>query len=190
MSNYREFSDAELVDILQSGGDVIGAFTVIYDRYQVPLVLHADRMLHDQDLAKDVVQDIFSKLFLQREEIHINTSLKSYLYTAVRHQVFNSIKHAKVKINYAADFFTYAKESGDLADEQVCLKELASVIEAEIVKMPPKMREVFEMSRKQFLSQKEIAKMLNLSENTVRNHIHAAIKKLRDNDLLRTSTLF
>ncbi|SDL16591.1 RNA polymerase sigma-70 factor, ECF subfamily [Pedobacter sp. ok626] len=190
MSNYREFSDVELIELLQSDGDFNGAFTVIYDHYFPPLVLHADRMLADMDLAKDIVQELFTKLFQQRKDIHINTSLKSYLYAAVRNRVFDNLKHAKVKMIYAEDFFAYVKDSPELADELVCLKELAKVIDSEIEKMPPKMREIFELSRKQFVSQKEIAKMLNVSENTVNNQIQRAIKKLRNNDFLQTRLIF
>ncbi|SDL16548.1 RNA polymerase sigma-70 factor, ECF subfamily [Pedobacter sp. ok626] len=184
--NYSEFSDVELIELLQSDGDFNGAFTVIYDHYYPSLILHAHRMLGDRDLAKDVVQEIFTKLFQQREDIHIKTSLKSYLHAAVRNRVFDTIKHAKVEMNYAEDFFTYVKDYGELADEQMCLKELARVIESEIEKMPLKMREVFELSRRQFLSQKDIAKLLHLSKNTVNNQIQRAIKKLRGNKLLHT----
>ncbi|TCC99572.1 RNA polymerase sigma factor [Pedobacter hiemivivus] len=189
MCDYSGFSDVELIALLQSDGDFNGAFTVIYDHYFPPLVLHAGKMLGDMDLAKDVVQEIFTKLFYQRAETDINTSLKSYLHTAVRHVVFDHLKQAKVEMNYAEDFFIYAKGSGELADEQVCLKELTRVIESEIEKMPFKMREIFKLSRKQYFSQKKIAKLLGLSQSNVSNQIQRAIKILRNNPIiLRTQS--
>lgn len=189
-TGYKDFSDTQLLDLLKTDDEVL-AFTEIYDRYWPPLLLHANRMLQDQDLAKDVVQEIFTRLFQQSKTININTSLSAYLYSAVRNRVFDSIKHNKVKMNYAEDFFKYAQNVAALPDEQLALKELAIVIQSEIEKMPLKMREIFELSRKQSLSQKEIARMLNLSEKTVNNQIQRALKKLRKNDLLHsTSMLF
>lgn len=184
MSDILEVPDTELLKLIKLEEEGVAAYTVIYHRYRKPLVLHANRMLGDLDLAKDVVQEIFTSLFQQRKVLNINTALSSYLYKAVRNKVFDNLKHSKVKMNYAEDFFNYTRSTSELADEQVCLKELAQAIESEIERLPVRMREVFELSRKEFLSQKEIAKLLNLSENTVNNHIQNAIKKLRKNELL------
>ncbi|TKC62522.1 RNA polymerase sigma-70 factor [Pedobacter hiemivivus] len=186
MINYSEFSDVELVELLQSEYEDIAAYTAIYDRYRKLLVLHANRMLGDVELAKDVVQELFTTFYQQRKTLNINTSLSAYLYKMVRNKVFNNLKHAKVKLNYAEDFFNYTQNSGELADEQVCLKELADAIESEIEKLPIKMREIFELSRKQFLSHQEIATRLNLSKKTVNNQINLAIKKISGNNLLHT----
>jgi len=187
MSDYKKLSDAELIDLLKSDDD--DAFTEIYDRYWPPLLLHANRMLQDIDLAKDTVQEIFTWLFQQSKNININTSLSSYLYSAVRNKVLDNIKHTKVRLNYAEHFLSYAQNAGEMADELLSLKELTRIIESEIEKMPVKMREIFELSRKEYLSQKDIAKLLNLSENTVNNQIQRALKKLRKNDLLHTSSM-
>ncbi|WP_316819961.1 RNA polymerase sigma-70 factor [Pedobacter gandavensis] len=184
MNSYLELPDAELVGLMKLEEEGIDAYTAIYYRYRKPLVLHAQRMMGDPELAKDMVQEIFTWLFQQRKLIQINTALSSYLYRAVRNKVFDNLKHSKVKLNYAEDFYKFTRSTTALADEQVCLKELAQAIASEIEKLPPRMREVFELSRKEFLTQKEIAKKLNLSENTVNNQIQKAMKKLRENELL------
>ena len=186
MCEYKKLSDTELVALLQSRDN--NAFSEIYDRYWPSLVLHANRMVRDEDLAKDIVQEIFTQL-LQQETLHMHDTLTHYLYRAVRNRILNKIKHDKVKINYAADFLNYAKNPGTLADEELTVKELSLAIESEIQKMPAAMKEIFILSRKQYLTQKEIAKMLNLSENTVNNQIQRAIKKLRQNRVLKASTV-
>lgn len=186
MADYKKLSDSELASLFKEGDKL--AFTEIYDRYWPPLVLHANRMVKDEDLAKDTVQEVFTQLF-QQGTITMHDTLPCYLYKAVRNRVLNKIKHEKVKINYAADFLNYAKNETNLADEEITFKELVSAIESEIEKMPAKMKEIFILSRKQHLTQKEIARMLNLSENTVNNQIQRALKKLRQNHLLRASSM-
>lgn len=188
MTDFKTLSDIELVDLLKTNSTT-EAFTEIYDRYWPPLLLHAQRMLHDNDLAKDAVQEVFTRLFQLSINLHVASSLSSYLYKAIRFQVLDRIKHDKVKMNYEEDFLKFSENWVIPSDQQICLKELAHAIESEIQKMPPKMREIFELSRKQYLTQREIAKMLDLSENTVNNHIQRAIKKLRENELIRTSSI-
>lgn len=181
MADYKKLSDIELVDLLAKDVD---AFVEIYNRYWTPLLLHARRMLRDYELAKDVVQEVFTYLFQHSVNLNIS-SLSCYLYTATRFRVLDTIKHDKVKLNYAQDFMNFAEGSVIPSDELVSLKELAKAIESEIQKMPPKMREIFELSRKEFLSQKKIAEMLDISVNTVNVQIQRALKKLRENELIK-----
>jgi RNA polymerase sigma-70 factor (family 1) len=178
MNQYKTFSDIELTDLLRLEDRL--AFTEIYNRYWPPLFLHVRRMLSDEDQAQDVVQELFVWLWKKAGVIEFSTSLSSYLYSSVRNRVFNQIKHEKVKASYFSEISAYMKEGEFLVDEQLRLKELTTEIESEIMKMPEKMREIFELSRKQHLSHKEIAEMLGLSEHTVRKQVQRALLRLRE----------
>jgi len=79
----------------------------------------------------------------------------------------------------------YFEENYELADVNFNVRELARIIEEEIEKMPPKMREIFELSRKKHLSHREIAVKLNLSDHTVRNQIKRALIMLKNNKNIR-----
>jgi len=170
-------SDTELVDLLQSGDQV--AYTQIYDRYQGLLYIYACKITKDEIEAEDIVQEVFFYLWDKRDTIIFNTSLSAYLYSAVRYKFFNLLDHKKVRSNYIDSFKEFIENGNIEADYAIREKELTALIEKEISLLPPKMREIFELSRKAQLSHKEIAEKLNISEKTVKNQVNNALKQLR-----------
>jgi len=177
MSVYKTCSDHELAALLTEGnGD---AFAEIYNRYWALLYRHALRMTKDDELAKDVVQDVFVSLWDKANEIQCSFSLTSYLYSAVRNKVLNLYHKKKVRTNYLASLGEFIKDGENLTDHLLRERMLSVKIEQEISLLPKKMREVFEMSRKANISYKEIAGDLNISDKTVKKQVSNAIKILR-----------
>ncbi|MDR6782905.1 RNA polymerase sigma-70 factor [Pedobacter africanus] len=177
MQGYDTISDFELLDLLRS--DDHAAFAELYERYKVVLYLHAKRMLADQDETKDVIQEVFTQLWIKRADIVISTSIKSYLYTSIRNKVFNLLAHRKFEMNYLNSLQQVIDLGETSVEAQLREKQLIAMIEREIEQLPSKMREVFELSRKHHLSHKEIAEKLNISDKTVKKQINNAIKILR-----------
>lgn len=144
-------------------------------------------MLGGREEARDVVQELFARLWNARERFSLTTSLSSYLYTAVRNRILDIFSHEKIVNRYRQSFQEFTEQGDFITDNMVREKELAILIEQEIAGLPEKMREVFEMSRKGHLSHIEIAQELQLSEHTVKKQISKAIKRLRAKlDLLIT----
>lgn len=177
MSLYSIYSDQELASLLTRGDRI--AFAEIYDRFKGLLFVHAYKRLNNQAEAEDVVHDLFSTLWNKREELIINTQLAGYLYTAVRNRIFKIIVHKQIESKYITSIQHSLNEGHNITDHLVRSKELAKIIEKEISALPPKMREIFILSRQQNLSHKEIAEKLSLSELTVSKQITNALKILR-----------
>lgn len=177
MAAHSTLLDNELVDLLKSGDQ--NAYTQIYDRYQGLLFVYACKITKDEDEAEDIVQEVFFYLWDKRRTIFFKTSLSAYLYSAVRYKYFNLLDHKKVRANYAGSLQEFMEKGDVQADHVIREKELTRLIEKEISLLPAKMREIFELSRKEHLSHKEIAEKLNLSEKTVKNQINNALKELR-----------
>lgn len=188
MAAYSTLLDNELIDLLKSGDQT--AYTQIYDRYQGLLFVYACKITKDEDEAEDIVQEVFFYLWDKRRTILFKTSLPAYLYSAVRYKYFNLLDHKKVRANYADSLQEFIEKGDVQADHVIREKELTRLIEKEISLLPPKMREIFELSRKAHLSHKEIAEKLNLSEKTVKNQINNALKELRVKLGLFTFLLF
>lgn len=177
MGNYSAFSDLELLDLLKASDKL--AYTQIYDRYNWLLHTHAYRKLNDREEAKDVVQGVFMMLWAKRESIDLTSNLVGYLYTAIRNQILNLIAHKRVQSKYIDSIADFAEQGTYHADFQVRERELKSIIEKEIALLPPKMREIFLLSRNTNLTHREIAMNLNLSEQTVKAQVRNALRALR-----------
>lgn len=177
MPVYSNFSDEELTFLLKKGDQM--AFTEIYNRYWAEMYYHTFRMLKDEESSKDVVQDVFSTLWLKSSLLNTGTKLSGHLYISVRNKVLNLIAQNKVRSDYlssVASFVTHSVNEASLLDE----KQILEMVEAEIKNLPARMREIFELSRKENLSHKEIAEKLNLSDQTVKKQVQNALKILKN----------
>nr|WP_262903826.1 RNA polymerase sigma-70 factor [Sphingobacterium bovistauri] len=158
---------------------VYDAFTEIYIRYSPELYRHALKMLKDRESAQDVIQEVFTNLWINRNSIVFNSSPKSYLYTSVRNRILDIIAKEKSENKYIASLDHFIQSGNYITDNLIREKELESVINQEISNLPAKMRVVFELSRKEYKSYADIAQELGMAENTVRKHITKALSRLR-----------
>ncbi len=177
MSIYNSLKDSELLGLLRSGNEK--AFAEIYERYWGLMFHHVLKMTGDKDETKDLVQELFTNLWLNAEQIESETNIAAYLYVSARNKVLNLIRHDKVKNNYLSSLSNFANHHQNSILEQLSAKDLSIAIEREIQNLPCKMREIFELSRKKFRTHKEIAEELQISDKTVKKQINNAIKILR-----------
>lgn len=177
MTVYSKVTDQDLIALLKEGDQI--AYTEIFERYKIILYKHALWLLNDQDEANDVIQDLFLTLWQKRNTIIFKTSLSSYLYTSVQNRIFDFIRHQRVVLKYVDSIRDFIDQGQYITDEQIRAKELSAIIEKEISALPPKMRKVFELSREKECSYKEIGQQLNISDKTVKQQVHNAVKILR-----------
>lgn len=176
MSTYKSLTDNELFCLMQDGDKY--AFEEIYERFNGLLYIYACKLVSDKEDARDIVQEIFVYLW-SNPNIKVKSQLSSYLYTAVRYKIFDWLDKNKSKSNYLLSLEKFVDQGDCITDNYIREKEFASIIEKEVSLLPPKMRQIFEMSRQQHLSQKEIAERLHLSDKTVKKQMSNALKVLR-----------
>jgi RNA polymerase sigma-70 factor (ECF subfamily) len=177
--NYNSYTDDQLASLYNKQDR--SAFEEIYNRYWELLYIHAKKMLRDEDQAQDVVQELFISLLTRMGKLKLKPTFNSYLYQTIRFIILDLIRHNQVKVNYIAQIQTHYKEADSHTDNLVLENDLKRIIELEIDKLPPKMKTIFEMSRKAYLSNSEIADATNTTESNVRKQIQQAITKLRSN---------
>ncbi len=151
------------------------AFEIIFRLYYQPLSKFAQRIIDDEEVSADIVQEVFIQFWEQRQSIS-NTNIKSYLYTVVKNKALNHIRHLQVKLKHTNEVLhsideAYEYETGN---EELNLKIVSS-----IDKLPEQCKKIFIMSRMHGLKQNEIAEELNISIKTVKNQIGKALKILR-----------
>jgi RNA polymerase sigma-70 factor (family 1) len=177
MPLYSTYPDSELISLLNTGDEL--AYTEIYNRYWAVLYSHARRMLRDDDEAMDIVQDIFTTLWRRASEINFNTSVKAYLYSSVRNQTLNYINRGKLKNSYLESLTEFIEKGSTETDDLIIYNEFVKRVEKEVENFPQKMRDIFQMSRNDGLSHKEIAEKLDITEHGVKKSINRALKLLK-----------
>jgi len=186
-TKYSHLQDVALLHKIAHGDK--GAFNEVYERYWKQMYQAGNKVLKDKDASMDVVQDIFVKFWENKETINVHTNLKGYLLVAVKFKVANYIRHHQVKETF---FEKISQEPQPLntASEQLEVKELKNYISQFTEALPEKCREIFVLSRKEYLSNKQIASQLGISVKTVENQITIALKRLKINLEKVSSLLF
>lgn len=177
MSTLLYTNDEDLLISFQLGDDSV--YEIIYDRYWALLYRHARKMLQNDEEAKDVVQEVFMMLWTRLSTQGVNQPLAAFLYTATRNKVLDQLKHSKVKARYAASLQQETERQLQPPDSLVRERQLAQQIESEIQFLPPKMREIFVLSRREYKSYKEISEQLQISDKTVKKQVSNALQILR-----------
>lgn len=140
----------------------------------------AFQFLKEKAASEEIVQDIFFKLWEKREELNINSSVKSYLFSSVRNQCLNQIKHLEVRDNYKVHNEQQIKYSEQQEHDIAVESELQEKINITISSLPPERQKIFKLSRYEGKKYKEIAEELSLSVKTVEAQMSKALRFLRE----------
>ncbi len=174
---YSELTEVELIGLLQASNKL--AYTEIYNRYAALVYSFTFRRTEVKQEAQDIVHEVFLFLWEKRDSLLINKGILPFMYTVVRNKILNRIKHQKVSARYIDSFQHYLDLTEENADHLLRFHELNELIEREVAALPVKMRQVFELSRKTGCSRKDIAEKMQVSEETVKSHMHHALKILK-----------
>ena len=156
-------------------------FESIFKSHYVKLTLYANRFLNDISISEEIASDSLSYLWEKKGTLIISSSVTSYLYKMVQNKCLNYIKRQKIENEYV-NYMLRNKLVDELPEHDsnpYHEKELAEQIRLAIDTLPEKCKLVFEMSRFEYLKNREIAERLNISQNTVERHITLALEKLR-----------
>lgn len=169
-------TNVDIIKQLKAGNP--SAFDYLYAKFSRKAFNVAFFILKHEEDSLEVVQETFLKIWLKRAEIDTEKSLEGYLSVIARNFALKLLKK-----RLSETFFEEIPEliSQESSDQDLLKTELQNRINQEIEQLSPKTREVFILSRKEGLSNSEIAARLNLSLSTVNNHIYMALTRLRSN---------
>ncbi len=169
-------NDQELFLKIKEGDEK--AFEALFRAYYPYLCMYCTRLLKDASAAEEIVQELFVKLWEKRSQTIIESSVKNYLFRAVKNHCLNYIKHNHIKSEYnrkmleASDTFSHESEEPDT--------DMIKIIEQSLASLPDKRREIFRLNREEGLKYREIAEKLNISIKTVETQMGLALKTLRE----------
>ena len=170
-SNYRD--NNVKVKAIQNGDR--RAFKTVIGSYYNEIYWYAKSLCRDEVLAKDLVQEAFFKLWKKRAKIKEGTIIKGWLYKSVRNNFLDHIKKYK-KETYLFET-TYAETLGHIMEREYeeDVKRKVLIVEKEIERLPNKCKQVFRLSKKEGLTNIEIAEHLGISIKTVEGHLTKAL---------------
>lgn len=180
-NDFRYDSDQLLVESIREGDEQ--AFKRLFFSYYYDLCAFASQVTDSEEQARDVVQEVFYKLWKRREQWTIHSSLKAYLFQSVRNEALNEIdrerhrRQIREKIaKREEDRFERGQRSRDEVDNEQLFNRIWCLVE----EMPRRRRTVFVLHRKHGLTYKEIAEIMDIRRKTVENHMGLALNEIRE----------
>lgn len=170
---YQMWPDAELLDLLRL--DDRKAFEILYNKYSGKVYQAAYNLFRDKDVCQDLVQELFIDLWAKRNKLNIS-SLEWYLKVAIKNRVLMYIRTQRATLDLSAIAMLTEKYT---ADSKLMQNDISEILKNNIERLPEKCRQIFTLSRQEYLSNKEIASRLNISIKTVENQITIALRYLR-----------
>ncbi|WP_341216045.1 RNA polymerase sigma-70 factor [uncultured Wocania sp.] len=166
--------DKELLALVVLNNEL--AFKVLHDRYSVKMFLYAFNIIKNKEVCEDIVQNIFIDFWNKRQSKNIN-NIKSYLFKSVKYKIFNYFRDQKISKEDITRLNLIDLSIN--ASQKMEYHELETTIYASVNKLPKRCKEIFELSRFHYKSNKEISEELEISIQAVKNQISKALSLIK-----------
>jgi RNA polymerase sigma-70 factor (ECF subfamily) len=169
--------DRELLAKVRSGDE--GAYDTVFRTWYPVLVRVAASLLHDADAAEEVAQDVMHELWRRRHLLDADVSLRAYLLRSIRNRSLNHLRHLRVRRETQVEI-EESYNAPIASDQPLVAQELSDAVQKALDELPPRCREVFDLSRMHGLKYAEIAESLGISQKTVEAQMGKALKHMRE----------
>lgn len=170
-------SEKEIIEALKDGDE--SAFRVIFDLHFKRLYTFCFRLLKNREQAEEVVNDTLMNVWQNRHKLNADFPVLPYLYTITRRLALNMLRDMATSKRAIDQLWINMEKMSNTTEDSVLLNDLQRFTDEALVNLPPQQQLVFKMSRFEGLNFDEIAGKLNISRNTVKNHLVAALKTLK-----------
>lgn len=170
-------TDKELAKLLASNSEE--AFCELYIRYKDKLWQYAYHLLKSAEETDDIIQEVFIRLWEVRNFINPELSFSSFIYTMTRNRIMNYFRDVDIKQQVEKALLLKRKVKEESIEANLITAEYQKILLDAISQLPPQRKRIFNMSRMDNLSYKEIALQLGISVNTVQEHISEALRFIK-----------
>jgi RNA polymerase sigma-70 factor (ECF subfamily) len=170
-------SETDIIGRIRQGD--VEQFESLFRSSYVSLVRYARTLIKDQDDAEEIVQDLFYRIWQDREKIKIESSLNGYLFRAVHNRCLHFIEHNRIVVKHAEEMSFRIPESPESPSDILNYKELQARIAVILEKLPERCGKIFYMNRFEGLKYNEIAEKLSVSVKTVEANMGRALREFR-----------
>jgi RNA polymerase sigma-70 factor (ECF subfamily) len=178
MNQEEEQEELEILQKIANNDRKV--FEKVFKSHYTELCRFAMRYVREEIASEEIVQEVFINIWERRAELNINSSIKAYLFTAVRNRSFNYIKLQLPKEHQKTDVDALSELQIDNNENDLRLEELKAYVNEAIDLLPRKCKAIFILSRTAGMTYREIADEMDISVKTVENQVGVALKKLRE----------
>ena len=171
--------DTEKELLLSASQGSEAAFVALFHQYKHKLYGYSLRLTHSEMLAEDVVQDVFMKLWVDHSSLASIDSFGTYLFRMSKNHILNHFKRTAREMLIVSEIFRESGEGVNNAQDSLAAHEVEQVLKSVVEALPPQQKAVYKLSREEGKSHDEIADLLKISPNTVKNHIVQALATIR-----------
>jgi RNA polymerase sigma-70 factor (ECF subfamily) len=171
--------DNEYELLLQAAQGDEKAFRLLFDHYWNNIYSVALTLTKSPTLSEEIVQDVFLKIWLKREQLPSVEKFDSFLFTVAKNHIYNELRKKTIEQPFVEHLEQHFLESSALPEQMMLLKETKQLIDRAVQQLPDQQRLVFELSRNEGLDYNTIADQLGISRSTVKNHMTKALQFLR-----------
>ena len=171
------FSDSEIIGRIRQGDKQ--EFEKLFRSSYVSLVRYAKTLIRDLDASEEIVQELFFRLWQDRQTIRIESSLNGYLYRSVHNRALHYLEHQKVVSRHAGEVLAAADMTSEPVTDAIYYHELQARVARVLERLPERCRLIFKMNRFEGLKYNEIADKLAVSLKTVEADMGKALKEFR-----------
>lgn len=165
--------------VLQIQQDSEYAFKQLYQMYYAKVVSFITGIIKERDIARDLAQDIFINLWLNRKKLDISKNIQNYIFVASRNAAINYLKKELAFSHGTIEAIQADVRTSDTAEDNLFAKEISLLIEMVVSEMPKQRQLIYRLSKEQGLSNEEIASKLGISKRSVENQISMALKEIK-----------
>lgn len=177
MSTNGEADEHELLLLMQKGDEK--AFEALYFTYSKKLYGNILRMVKFPEIAEEILQEIFQRVWERRESLDAAQSFSAYLFTIAKHLVYDFF-HRKTRQRHIEDYLiAVSSERYNNIDEDMALKEANAILEQAIHKLPPRRKRIYTLCKIEGKSYEEVSRLLGISPSTISDHIVKATKSIK-----------
>jgi RNA polymerase sigma-70 factor (family 1) len=166
-----------LVTLLGQGDE--NAFRILFEKYKNPLYHYSFRLTKSEELAQEIVHDVFLKIWKQKEKINAERSFQALLFKITKNESLNFLKKAASDLSLRRKLLLYFERIHNDTEDSVVFSNYEEITSKAIQLLPPQQQLVYKMSRFEGKTHEEISEELRLSKGTVKNHMGLALRFLK-----------
>jgi RNA polymerase sigma-70 factor (ECF subfamily) len=176
--NNDSYAEVKLLKLLKTGD--ADAYRQLYNKYHAALYVYILRFVKIPELAEDVLQDVFIKIWEIRERVDSTLSFQAYLYRISRNCVFKLIKKIAADERLRAELAAHMSIEAREADVQLQWQQYEQILQTAVNQLPPQRQNIFKLCRQEGKKYEEVAAELHISRNTVKEHMVLAVRSIKD----------